>query len=338
MYDFIYPVSRFKKYILLYYISVATYNVRPWSPSFEDVESSYGRWSHSGPVFRQKISRKSNQLDFSPYESPSEQDRFVLNTDRLLGSFSSEQNSAKTKVYRRDSKNDNVETNKALGIAAEEIKGSDDDSGRLLSDSAFSTISETLGAINTVGHYLVDMVDNRQEKKEDENLPNALYTISKNVLGRNVTDTIAPFVRQALPKVIPSKATDREDINSRTCTTPEGKQGTCEDLSNCPQLLLNLGNLRQSLCFKSLFVPGVCCPVLGTGFNELPSQKPTVLTTSRPTYFHPVTTRKPLYQSFTTTPTTTTYRPIVTSSNTLLTSETNLTNSLNYTNYINPDG
>lgn len=34
----------------------------------------------------------------------------------------------------------------------------------------------------------------------------------------------------------------------------------CNDLSDCPQLLLNLGNLRQSLCFKSLFVPGVCCP------------------------------------------------------------------------------
>lgn len=313
------------------------YRVRTWSQPIGDVilESTHRRWAPSRPVsFYSDIPRYSNQFSF---ESSSENDRFVLNTDSLLGQESSK------RVYRSDSKN--AETNKALGVAAEEIKGGDKDSGRLLSNSAFSAISETLGAINTVGHYLVDIVDNRQDKEsseEEQNLPNAIYTISKNVLGRNVTDTIAPFVRQALPQVIPqpNKASDRDDTVGKTCTTPEGKTGTCEDLSNCPQLLLNLSNLRQSLCFKSLFVPGVCCPVLGSGFNELPTQKPTILTTSRPTFIHPITTRKPpLYQSFTTTPTTTTYRPIVTSSNTLLSSSlSNNSTNYNYSNYVDPEG
>ena len=31
-------------------------------------------------------------------------------------------------------------------------------------------------------------------------------------------------------------------------------------LQDCPLLLVNLNVLRGSICFKSLFVPGVCCP------------------------------------------------------------------------------
>lgn len=56
----------------------------------------------------------------------------------------------------------------------------------------------------------------------------------------------------------------------------------CDDLSNCPQLLLNLNNLRQSLCFKSLFTPGVCCPigssVLLTTQNPLDTQTVSAVT------------------------------------------------------------
>lgn len=93
-----------------------------------------------------------------------------------------------------------------------------------------------------------------QSNTREEDLPGAIYTISKNVLGRNVTDTIVPLVR-----VLPiGKVT--QDSSLPACTTPSGHAGYCDDLSNCPQLLLNLGNLRQSICFKSLFVPGVCCP------------------------------------------------------------------------------
>lgn len=89
-----------------------------------------------------------------------------------------------------------------------------------------------------------------------------------------MTDSIAPLVRGvALPArpvtSTPSPSTtpsieitnrDKESVSS-TCTTAEGTSGKCQDLSNCPQLLLDLTKLRQSLCFKSLFVPGVCCPV-----------------------------------------------------------------------------
>ncbi|XP_026332282.1 proclotting enzyme-like isoform X2 [Hyposmocoma kahamanoa] len=174
--------------------------------------------------------------------------------------------------------------------------------GRLLSDSAFSKISETLGAINTVGHYLVGMVNEDEQNVSDPNLqqlPQAIYTISKNVLGRNVTDKIAPIVKQALPKVLPDApitkiATAGEKPNSKACTTPEGEEGICEDLSNCPQLLLNLINLRESLCFKDLFVPGVCCPKDAIVPSTLAVEKPIVITTAKPTYLVPVTTQRPV--------------------------------------------
>ena len=47
------------------------------------------------------------------------------------------------------------------------------------------------------------------------------------------------------------------------CTTPEGSGGRCVDIQECPILLVNFDNLRKSICFKALFVPGVCCPDKG---------------------------------------------------------------------------
>ncbi|KAJ2954920.1 hypothetical protein O0L34_g3247 [Tuta absoluta] len=180
--------------------------------------------------------------------------------------------------------------------------------GRLLSESAFTKISETLGAINTVGHLLVDMVNENERNESDptlQKLPQALYTISKNVLGRNVTDKIAPIVKKALPRVLPdapitkiATGSDRED--AKACTTPEGEDGICEDLSNCPQLLLNLVNLRESLCFKELFVPGVCCPKDAILPSTPAVEKPVVTTTSKPTYLVPVTTQRPVPKPSTT--------------------------------------
>jgi hypothetical protein len=129
-----------------------------------------------------------------------------------------------------------------------------------------TAISETLGALNTVGQYLVNITrgaETEGAEPQTENLSGAIYTISKNVLGSNVTDTIAPLVRGALPQS--GKVTQPGDpATTRPCTTPDGRQGTCDDLSSCPQLLLDLSNLRHSICFKSLFVPGVCCPRRGS--------------------------------------------------------------------------
>lgn len=63
-------------------------------------------------------------------------------------------------------------------------------------------------------------------------VPSAIYTISKNVLGRNVTDTIAPYVREALPVIDTNdeKIKDREDEKDEDdktsiCTTPGGVSG-----------------------------------------------------------------------------------------------------------------
>lgn len=60
-----------------------------------------------------------------------------------------------------------------------------------------------------------------------EEVPSAIYTITKNVLGRNVTDTIAPLVREALP-IIQDETSDEEtddDDSPRSCTTPDGATG-----------------------------------------------------------------------------------------------------------------
>ena len=40
----------------------------------------------------------------------------------------------------------------------------------------------------------------------------------------------------------------------------QGTSGRCRDIQDCPLLLADLVQLRGSICFKSLFVPGVCCP------------------------------------------------------------------------------
>ena len=47
------------------------------------------------------------------------------------------------------------------------------------------------------------------------------------------------------------------------CTTPGGGAGSCMDIQNCPLLLADLDMLRKSICFQSLFIPGVCCPNTG---------------------------------------------------------------------------
>ncbi|KAH8359492.1 hypothetical protein KR093_007029, partial [Drosophila rubida] len=85
--------------------------------------------------------------------------------------------------------------------------------------------------------------------------------------------TLRPLDQLALASDDTGTAKDVENY----CKTPSGRPGRCEDLSSCPALLLNLSSLRESLCFKSLFVPGVCCPLASSA-----AESSTVLTTQRP--------------------------------------------------------
>lgn len=56
-------------------------------------------------------------------------------------------------------------------------------------------ISETLGALNTVGNYIVNMtrgVENSDYSPKE--LPSAIYTISKNILGTNLASSFSLFI------------------------------------------------------------------------------------------------------------------------------------------------
>lgn len=91
---------------------------------------------------------------------------------------------------------------------------------------------------------------------------------------------------------LPGSETEKSD-HVRRCTTPDGGRGYCEDLGDCPDLILDLTKLRKSVCFKSLFVPGVCCPAkdsedepISNNNNHINNQPPTA--TSRPFPVTPV--------------------------------------------------
>lgn len=106
-------------------------------------------------------------------------------------------------------------------------------------------------------------------------------TTSATSSSTSITTTLRPLDQLALASEDSGTAKDVENY----CKTPSGRPGRCEDLSACPALLLNLSSLRESLCFKSLFVPGVCCPLSSTA-----TESSTVLTTQRPLR---LTTRPP---------------------------------------------
>lgn len=125
--------------------------------------------------------------------------------------------------------------------------------------------------VRTVGQALAHVVDN------------TAYSLSSSLLGLNLTKAVAPIaksVRKSVSGSVPavsfgdgrividlpgSETSERTDAPPRSCTTPAGGEGLCQDLSDCPDMILDLTNLRKSVCFKSLFVPGVCCPVESSG-------------------------------------------------------------------------
>jgi len=115
----------------------------------------------------------------------------------------------------------------------------------------------------------------------EQTVEEALYVIGKNILGRNVTNRLLPVAAQltrglglvghgfntiggaVMGEKKRSSDTGRQgslQASAPTCSTPTGGSGHCRDIQDCPLLLADLVQLRGSICFKSLFVPGVCCP------------------------------------------------------------------------------
>ena len=125
-----------------------------------------------------------------------------------------------------------------------------------------------------------------QAESGQQTVEEALYIIGKNVLGTNVTNRLLPVAAQlshglglighgfnTIGGVIrggEKRSHTRLDTVERerprqveeapACTTSKGGVGRCMDIQSCPILLVDLNVLRSSICFKSLFVPGVCCP------------------------------------------------------------------------------
>ncbi|XP_047477044.1 proclotting enzyme-like [Penaeus chinensis] len=174
------------------------------------------------------------------------------------------------------------------------------------------------------GHYLPDYPTDYSQYSYQQQTPpktvggalsqvvtNGAYTLSRHVLGHNLTDALAPIAKsvsnvvgQTIPAVslgdgrividLPNTDIERDD-SSRSCTTPVGEAGLCKDLSDCPNLILDLTNLRKSVCFKSLFVPGVCCPIRDLDLNSVQSPssvtsrpRPVTVPTQRPQPLPPV--------------------------------------------------
>lgn len=66
---------------------------------------------------------------------------------------------------------------------------------------SFAITMTFLGALNTVGRYIVNMTRGGQEasitnNNPSENVPDAILTLTKNVLGQNVTKTIEPMIKR----------------------------------------------------------------------------------------------------------------------------------------------
>lgn len=120
-------------------------------------------------------------------------------------------------------------------------------------------------------------------------------TTSEKISSGNSVEIALPSSTDS-PKIQTSSSSSSS--STRPCTTPDGNRGQCRDLGSCPALLLQLDSLRKSICFQSLFVPGVCCPeskpgnALVTIINQLAggsnnnnnnNNRVTTTTTKRPT-------------------------------------------------------
>lgn len=102
------------------------------------------------------------------------------------------------------------------------------------------------------------------------NIPQSSTELIETPNQASLSEASSNIVEQVIDRDPKASGSD----SPPSCTTAEGVSGKCQDLSNCPSLLLDLTKLRQSICFKSLFVPGVCCPVDKNSVGNAPSSVP----------------------------------------------------------------
>ncbi|XP_022216043.2 uncharacterized protein LOC111070051, partial [Drosophila obscura] len=113
-----------------------------------------------------------------------------------------------------------------------------------------------------------------QQKIKIPTTPRTTTTSSSSSTPTTSSSTrITPVTLRPLDQLALASSEEAEESGTgkdveNYCKTPSGRAGRCEDLSSCPALLLNLSSLRESLCFKSLFVPGVCCPLSSVSTSE----------------------------------------------------------------------
>jgi len=115
----------------------------------------------------------------------------------------------------------------------EQSEGSSDDSSneslpRLLSPSTFHRISETLGAINTVGHMLVDMTRGGQESKTENGSSNSNTSESIPTVSSTTTELSTTSISSSLGRAEPlpgisGKILDTTTTLSANSLLPAGK-------------------------------------------------------------------------------------------------------------------
>ncbi|XP_032308239.1 nuclear pore complex protein DDB_G0274915 isoform X2 [Drosophila ananassae] len=145
-------------------------------------------------------------------------------------------------------------------------------------------------------------VQGSQQSQQKIKIPTTPRTTTTSTTTTVASTSSRPLDQLALASDEPGTGKDVENY----CKTPSGRPGRCEDLSSCPALLLNLSSLRESLCFKSLFVPGVCCPISSSSTS---GESSTVLTTQRPLKLTTRATPSPSTTKATQTTKRTTVRP-----------------------------